>query len=125
MRTVKSSDSPFVGHLCLGILSMKDKPVNLRPYLDFMVFINEDWIQAEYRRTSEIVLGFFPLASKEIIDLWLLREMDDALYAVGYSPVENGESDGDGVEDDPIWFCDGDRRTIQYSLLGENNESNQ
>jgi hypothetical protein len=95
------------------------KPARVRAVLERQVFLNQRWIAFEYRRTSEISMGMFPSATKEVLDHWLLHEMDGVLFGAGFSPIPNGDSEAAGVKDDPIWFCDGDIRDLKFRVSKE------
>jgi len=96
--------------ICMVSLPLSQMPFGFQRVLEFMVLMNADWLIQGGRKTSEITKAFFPAASAEVLDSWLIQALDDCLYRIGYSPIGTAEPGEAGVNDDPQWFCDGDSR---------------
>jgi len=94
--------------LCLRIIESANAPKNFQRVLEFMALLNSPFLQGMSLQTSEIMAMFFPDASSEAVDTWLLQALDDCLFRIGYTPYVNDRESNASVSDNPYWFCDGD-----------------
>lgn len=108
---------PTYTPVCLGGTGTATKPKQFDRVIEFMAAFNLPFLISALHRTSEIARMWFPAASQEVLNSWLIPAMGESLYRIGYTPIRGSGGDNAEVVDDPEWFCDGDPKdALRHNL---------